>query len=156
MAGLTKTYPIDTALQMEDAGAAITSTEVNSGGEIDLGAGVNGAASMIGAVVVQVSAIVVNDNDESYHIELQGTNTTGFGTAADNVVLASLHLGAHEATGATVGDTGTDTPTGVYYMPFTNDFAGTAYRYVRLKVTVGGTTPSITYTAFLTQQRTMG
>ena len=51
--GLTRTYPIDTALQLEDGAAAITATEVNSGGEIDLGDGL-----AHGAVVINLSAIL--------------------------------------------------------------------------------------------------
>ena len=149
--GLNRTYPIDTALQLEDGAAAITATEVNSGGEIDLGDGL-----VHGAVVIQVSAIKVSSNDESYKIELQGTTVSAFGTAASNVVLASLDLGAHETTGAVAGDTGLDTPTGVYYMPFCNDFAGTTHRYVRLKVTTTGSSETITYPAFLTTATGMG
>lgn len=150
--GLTRTYPIDTALQLEDGAAAITATEVNSGGILDLGAD----SIMIGAVCLQASNIVVNDDDESYKIELQGSPDADFGTPVNNVVLATLHVGAHEVTGAVPGDTATDSPAGVYYVPFVNDVAGTVYRYVRLKVTIAGTSPSIQYTAFLTQQRTMG
>ena len=149
--GLTRTYPIDTALQLEDAGAAITSSEVNSGGEIDLG-----ASNVHGAVVIQCSAIKISANDEVYHIELQGTNTTGFGTATDIVNLAGIDLGPHQTVGATAADSEVDMTTGVYYVPFCNDFNGTSYQYVRLRITVGGTSPSITYTAFLSQQRTMG
>lgn len=152
MASLTRTYPIDTALQLEDGAAAISTTEVNSGGILDLGAD----SVMLGAFVLQVTAIDAGNSDESYHVELQGASTSDFSDATTQKVLASIHLGAHEATGAVPGDTGADDTTGVYYVPFTNDVAGTTYRYVRLKVTVAGTSPSITYTAFLTQQRTMG
>lgn len=152
MAGLTRTFPIDTALELEDGAGAITATGVGSTAQIDLGAD----SVMLGAMVLQVTAIDVANANESYEIELQGTNTSGFGTAADNVVLAHIHLGDQSVTGATPADTGTDTPAAVYYVPFTNDFGGTAYRYVRLKATLAGTTPSITFSAFLTQQRTMG
>ena len=136
----------DANLLLENGAAAIASTEVNSGGEIDLGAG-----HVSGMLIVQVSAIEVDSDNESYKIELQGTNTSGFGTATANVVLATLHLGANEVTGATPADTGTDTPTGVYQVPFNNDFAGTTYRYVRLKVTVAGAgvTTGIQYKAWL-------
>ncbi len=148
---MTQTHPFDTALELEDGAAAITATEVNSGGEIDIGAGL-----VIGGVVINVTACKVSAGDESYKVELQGTNTTGFGSADDNVILASRDFGAHETTGATAGDTGVDMGTGTYYVPFTNDVAGTVYRYVRLKVTTAGTSETITYTAFLTQARTMG
>ena len=146
--GLTRTYPIDTALQLEDA---ITATEVNSGGEIDLGDGL-----AHGAVVINLSAIKVSSNDEDYKIELQGSTISGFATETANVVLATLHLGANEVTGAVPGDTTTDTAVGQYYVPFCNDFAGTTHRYVRLKVTTTGTSETLTYTAHLTTQRTMG
>jgi hypothetical protein len=150
--GLTRTYPIDTALQLEDGAGAHTSTFVGSGGILDLGAG----STTIGAVVLQLSALLVDDNNETYKIELQGSPDADFGTAANNVVLAMLHLGAHEVTNAVPGDTGTDTGTGVYYIPFANDFAGTSYRYVRLKFTLAGTTASITCTAFLTTGMHLG
>ncbi|MGB0963448.1 MAG: hypothetical protein ACPGVY_12190 [Mycobacterium sp.] len=153
MALTNRGYTIDTALQLEDGAAAITATEVNSGGELDLGAyegtGATEGSRFYGVLVLNVTALDAASNDELYTIELQGTNTTGFGTATDNVVLASIQLGAHEATGAVPGDTGTDTPTGVYEVPFCNVHAGSQYRYVRLKVTVAGTSPSVTYQAHI-------
>ena len=142
--GLGNTYPIDTALQLEDGAVAIAATETNSGGEIDLG-----ASNVHGAVVIQCSQIDIANDDEVYHIEWQGTNTTGFGTAADIVNLAGIDLGAHQTTGATPGDSAVDSTTGVYYVPFCNDYNGTTYQFVRLRCTVAGTSPTITYTAFL-------
>ena len=74
MAGLTRTFPIDTALELEDGAGAITATGVGSTAEIDLGAD----SVMLGAMVLQVTDIDVASGNESYKIELQGTNTSGF------------------------------------------------------------------------------
>ena len=57
---MTQTHPFDTALELEDGAAAITATEVNSGGEIDIGAGL-----VIGGVVINVTACKVSAGDES-------------------------------------------------------------------------------------------
>lgn len=152
--GLTRTFPIDTALQLEDGAAAITATEVNANADgaayLDLGDG----GLVHGAVVINVSAMVLTD-DQDYTIELQGGTDTSF-TAATCKVLATLGLGAHEVTGATPAQTGADNGTGTYYVPFCNDFAGTTYRYVRLAIFTVGASESITYTAYLSTQRTMG
>jgi len=153
--GLTRTYPIDTALQLEDGAAAITSTQVNSNAAgaayLDLG-----DSLVHGAVVIQTSDVDCASDNESYKIELQGGADTSF-TAATNAILAMLHLGPEETTGAVPADTTGDSPdAAVYYVPFCNDFGGTTHRYVRLKVTITGTSPTITYVAHLTTQRTMG
>lgn len=152
--GLTRTFPIDTALQLEPGLVAITGTEVNTNAAgaayLDLGDGL-----CHGALVVYLTDISVGAGD-GYELELQGGVDAAF-SVATNTILAYKHMGIGAVTGATPGDTTTATTTGVYYMPFVNETNGTTYRYVRLKVTMtetGGET--ITYSAYLSTQRTMG
>jgi hypothetical protein len=137
MAGLNRGFTIDTGLEMEDGAAAITSTEVNSGGIVDLGSGV-----FEGTLVIQNTAIAVDGGDEAYLIELELSSSASF--ASDIIVGAKLHLGCDSVIGESA-----DTAVGVYQVPFHNDRLGTPYRYARLAVTNAGATSSITYTAYI-------
>lgn len=148
---LTRTYPIDTLLQLEDGAGAHTSTFVGSGGILDMG-----SANLHAAAIITTSDVSIANNDETYAIEIQGSTDSGF-AAGSSFVLARLQLGPNETNSATAGDVTTDTPdAGHYYVPFSNDFNGTTCRYIRVKTTIGGTSPTITFVAHLTQARTMG
>ena len=135
---------IDTLLLMEDGAAAITATEVNEGGIYDTGSAV---AKFVADLMVHVTAIDIASNDELYSLELQGSTSATFASGIEN--LATLHLGPNETL---ITDTDVDSTVGVYTVPFTNQVGGRMYRYVRLKIVVAGTTPSITYTAYLTKR----
>lgn len=94
---------------------------------LDLGAG-----QVDGEMVLDVAAIEIGSNDESYKISLQGSNASDF--ASGVVDLAELTLGAAEVIG---GDQ--DSTVGRYAVPFSTKKKGTIYRYVRAYVDVSGT-----------------
>jgi hypothetical protein len=83
-----------------------------------------------GHFIVDTSAIDLTSADETYRVILQGSNTTNF---AATVELASLVVSAAGRASA----------------PFQTRIGSTNYRYVRAYTDVGGTTPSLNFTAFL-------
>lgn len=139
-----RTY--DNALLIRAAGAAITATETGSV-ILDLGAGGDGAgASLVdGALIADVTAIDVATGDEGYTFILEGSPDATFGTAANITVLAMQKIGG--ATGA--APLGTADGAGRFLIPFRNERNGTVYRYVRLYTVIAGTSPSLTFSAFL-------
>jgi len=139
--GLKRTYPIDTAFEMH-SGAAITTTGDGSKGIVDVG-----ASNFHAALVVYVTACEVDTNDQ-YMLEVQGSNTADFSAAGDIVNHCRLDLGDNASVGATPGDSTTDQGVGTYYVPFCNDFKGTTYRYLKLRVTTAGSGETITFTAY--------
>jgi len=101
-------------------------------------------------VVVDVTALDVGTGDESYMLEVQASPDATFGTAGNITTVAMLRIGG--ATGALIG-TADAAAGGRFLFPGRNERNGTTYRYLRLKVTIAGTTPSITYSAFLAQTK---
>jgi hypothetical protein len=83
------------------------------------------------ALVITVTACVSNDGDETYAFVLQSDADEAFGSAGTVIPSQSI----------TRGTTGRF----IYYLP--KDV--TTERYTRLSWTLGGTTPSITYSAEL-------
>jgi hypothetical protein len=134
-------FAYDNLLLLKDAGA-LTATGVGQvGGQpkiLDLGQN----AFNSGVLVLNVSAIDATTGDESYRIDWQGSTSPTF--ASGIVILASRLLGGTTATGMSAA-----TAPDIYYVPFAAELGGTSYRYARLNVVIGGTTPSINFTAFL-------
>ena len=100
-----------------------------------------------GHLVVDVSAIEIDSNDELYRIALEGSSSQSF--LSGTVDLAILELGASEVLG---GDGGThpDSSIGRYIIPFRTERNGVIYPYVRLYITVSGTVATgINFTAYL-------
>jgi hypothetical protein len=135
---------LDALLEMEDGAAAITATEVNSGGIKDLG---SATAKFVGDLLVHVEAIDIAGDDELYRLELQGSTDAAFASGIEN--LAVLELGANEELAT---DTDVDSTIGTYVVPFTNKVGGRIYQYCRLKVVNSGVSSSITYSAYLTKR----
>lgn len=106
---------------------------------LDLG----GDGHFEGYLVVDVSALDTTTGDEVYYIHLELSDTSVFTAIYDKVVIP---LGS-DATGVHTGTA--NSSTGRFVIPVTNEYKGVSYRYVRLKTTGAGTSPSITYTAFL-------
>jgi hypothetical protein len=108
------------------------------------------------ALVIYVSAIDTTTGDEEYIIIVQGSNDPAFGE--DNVQnLAAMDFGGE--TGR-LGDGKTLTtpqplgsgnyPAGQQYeLFFTTEQNNVKYQYVRAFVQISGTTPSITFNAFI-------
>lgn len=143
----------DSLLQFADGAAAMTASgaaEVSSSAQVlDLGSG-----NVHGDVVVDVSAIKISANDEIYTIYLQLSSDADFGTAGNIHDAAAFVIGAKEAL---FSDSDKDGVIGRYLLGLRNDMslAGvpTTYRYARLYAVIGGTSPSITFSAYLAKQQ---
>lgn len=151
MATVTRTTQplIDTLLQMEDGAAAITADGAGSS-DIDIG---STTARFRGDLVIDVSAIDIANSDEKYEILILGSDSATFASGVE--ILAQLTLGDEAALpGPSAVDQNTDV--GRYVLPFRNEQNGRAYRYLRLYVDVTGTTPSITFKAWVIPDQGMG
>ncbi len=124
-----RVYNFDAEMQLKDAGAVTATAAAQVGGSDkiqDLG-----AARFEGTVVVDASAIDATTGDETYDVTIEGSNSATF--ASGVVELASQKVAE----------------TGRHEIFFTNQKADTTYRYLRAKHVLGGTTPSINYTAWV-------
>lgn len=141
----TQTRIADALLALKASGAVTTNTADSV--IVDLGAG-----KVLGELVVDITAIDVASADEVYHVRLQGSASPTF--ASDIVDLAVLRLGSTVGVGGGVDNASVAAR---YLVPFTNEIVKTAgaapinYRYVRMYTTVGGTSPSITYSSRLSK-----
>lgn len=126
------THAFDAALQLQDAGlvaASAAGTRI-----LDLGPG---TGFRCGKIVIDVTAIEIASNDETYTIHVQGAASSTFATAGLIVEFASLQLSAKETK---LSDSDRDDDVGQRTLYFDNtDEAGTTYRYLRLYITVAGT-----------------
>lgn len=102
-----------------------------------------GAARFDGRVIVDVSAIDVSSGDESYFIRSQFSNSSTFASG----VIGGPMLQLGDST-VLIGESA-DSVVGRYELPVCNEINGVTYRYMRIYTDVGGTTPSINYTAAL-------
>jgi hypothetical protein len=139
MAGQTKTF--DYALYLHDGGSITSSAAGEIGGSakiLDLGAGV-----VYGDIVVDVTELDVDSNNEIVTVGVQISDSSTFSSGYYQV--ASLALGDASPL---AGDT--DMTTGRYIIPFNNMIAdGVAKRYLRLYFTVAGTVAGFNCTAYL-------
>lgn len=137
-------YTVDAATQLKDAGLVAASAAAQVGGAdkiVDLG-----AAYVEGVILLDVSAVEVASNDESYVVLLQGSNAAALTTPVN---LAALVLGSAGGQDTEYGG-GIATSAGRYYLRFQNEQNGTIYRYVRLYTTVAGTVATgINFTAWI-------
>jgi hypothetical protein len=101
-----------------------------------------------GDLVIDATVLDVASNDEAYTFILEGCNTSGFG-AGSIEALAMKRLEDPASAGA-LGAMNVEHPIGRYVIPFNNNApVGTPYRYLRLNVIIAGTTPSVTFSAFI-------
>ena len=117
---------------------------------LDVGSGLLDAFA-----VIDVTALEIDSNNESYEVVIQGSSDADFGTAANICPLASITLGDKLATRLASGvlALGTDGTIGRYALPFRNEQNGTTYRYIRLKTIVVGTIATgINYSAFVAKR----
>ncbi len=126
---------------LKDAGLVAADASGQVGGSdviVDLGEGL-----VKGHIVVDVSAIEIDSDDEVYKISLQGSSSATF--ASDITDLATVELGANEVIGGDV-----DSTAGRYRVPFRTEKNGTIYRYARVYCDVAGTVATgINYSARL-------
>lgn len=154
MVYITHNRPLDTLLQLKDTSAAVTATGTAqvSGADVTIdlmpGAPAGAPAKFAkGVVIFDVTAIDVASNDEVYQMTMQGTNTAGWGGTVYD--LGRKVFGANAVTGL-----GINTPVGRQVLYFDNVSITAAgeylpQRYLRLRHIIAGTTPSLTYTAWI-------
>lgn len=133
----------DADLEFKDSAAVTASAaaEVDATAQIiDVGAGL-----FRGCMIVDITAMLLTDNDEIYDIVVQGSSDDDFGTDTNIVELAALNIAAAEVKRT---DSNKDDATGRYKIYFDNENNGTYYQYLRLYTVVAGTTTSITYAAY--------
>jgi len=115
----------DNGLILDAGAAAITSDAAGSVAYVDLGSDYDKFPLLIAQL--NITAIVTNDNDETYSLSIQSSDTTSF-TVVRGV--STLLLRASDSTAVV----------GAYHLAHIP-----RGRYVRLYNDVGGTTPSVTY-----------
>ncbi len=145
MANLHSQHTYDAALLLKAAG--LVAATANGSLILDVGAGM-----AKGDVVIDVTALEIDSNDESYEIILQGSSDAAFGTAANVTSLCSVTIGDKASTRLASGvfQVGTDDVIGRYTLPYRNERNGTTYRYLRIKTIVAGTIATgINYSAWL-------
>lgn len=133
-----RTYDSDLLLKAAAAVAASADGSLT----LDMGDGF-----VCGDMVLDVTAIEVDSNDESYQIILEGSPDTAF-TAGTLAVLAQIVLG--EASAAAMAPQGFNDGVGRFIVPFRNERNGTLYRYLRIRTVVAGTVATgINYSAWV-------
>lgn len=146
---------LDGALQLANATAIASATTVN-GTAVDIGGAANNWQRF--AVVIDWSGLDVASTDELYRFQVQGATASGFGTP---YVLAEKRLGV---AGASPGPaTGTNlqpvatTALGrmviycdnVAVTSATDSSSLIATQFIRLSCTSSGTSPAVTYSAWI-------
>lgn len=145
-------FTFDKELQLKDAGLIAADAAWQVGGSakiLDLGAT---NALFTGVLVVDVSAIEIASNDELYHLIVQGSNASNFGSGVEN--LAALSLGATEVRPGA----GPDSAIGRFLLPFYNTVDGlNHFRYIRGYADVAGTIATgINFTAWIGRSNIVG
>lgn len=141
----SRTRIYDSELEFKDAGALTESGAFkvdDATSVIDLGS--NAPQSI--DCVIDVDAIVINDNDELYRLVIFGADDAAVATPKEP--LAEIELGALEVLGAG-SQFDTDSDIGRYILPFRNERNGRSYRYISGYAVISGSTPSINFTAYL-------
>lgn len=148
-----RNYPFDAFMVLSDNATAYTTAQIakvaaankilDLGGALtrtDIGL-VGGLARFEGVLVVDVSAMTLGATN-LYDLLLCGSNIAA-GTSP--VVLGALRLGNT----AVMPNSGATTPVGRYELMFATEQADVNYEYLYLWVVPHGTTPSITFEAFV-------
>ncbi len=139
-----RNYNLDVELMLADGAAAVTADGVSQVG----GQAVNiqlGPGRFEGVLIIDVSAIDISSADEVYNLILEGASSNAFSATE---VLTQYALGAtavrpHGAVNSVIGR---------YEIPFITEQHDTVYDWVRLYADVGGTTPSITFKAWIAER----
>ena len=161
----TYATPFDRAVAFCDAQTLVATGDLsNFNSQIDLGgvAGLPGGGIGSGSGgrhqgmwILNITSMDLSSGDEFYRFHLLGSNDAAFGNG--NVDL----LGFHDFAAASAGRIITPlmgaslpAPTRVH-VPWTSLRQGITYRYLKARAVLGGTTPSVTITSWLsfTDQR---
>jgi hypothetical protein len=128
-------------------------------GQIDLGSAkpVSAAGRTDGIWNINITNIDVSSGDETYRPHLFGSNDVAFGNG--NVELLAMHDLAAASSGrviATILGASPAIPPAnlagtLIQLPFTNLMQRIYYRYLRAYIVIGGTTPTITLTSWISR-----
>lgn len=149
-----RTYTFDANLQFSDNAAAYTASGyLQSGaadGVLDLGGnqGTSPAqqARIDAEAIFDITAIDIASGNETYQFDIMLSNDPAF--AAANVVCAGgFQCGKGASLRGAVAQA--DSVIGRYEVGFCNQVAGTIYEYMKVYLTAGGTTPSISVFGFV-------
>jgi hypothetical protein len=137
----------DANLEFKDAGAVAASAAAT----VDSAAKVVNVGSGLfkGCMILDVTALDIDGNNEIYDIIVQGSPVEAF-TAAGVVELAALNLSPKEVKRS---DSDKDDDVGRYKIYFDNENNGTFYPYLRIYTVVAGAGVStgIDYSAYAVQ-----
>ena len=141
---MSKYFAIDaaTGLIKRELGSAAVTADAYIGTQHDQGAAV--ATDMV--CVIDVEAVDVSSGDELYTFRLVGSNVSD---RSDAQILDTLELGAAAALPI---DTVSTAAGQRFVMRARTERNGTTFRYVDLHLDVAGTTPSITFGAFISKE----
>lgn len=153
-----RTYSFDANMVLSDNAAPYTATgfaQANGAdGILDLGGNQFVTplqqARMDGVVVIDVTAFDATTTDEAARLLLLGSNDPAFGNGSIQV-LAEIELAGGVLSVLGPGAAGvTKTATvGRYELPFCSEQNSVKYEYVKMFNVLSGTTPSISYSAFI-------
>ena len=138
----------DADLEFKDAGlvaASAAATVDSAAAVIDVGTGL-----FKGCMIIDVTALDIDGDNEIYDIIVQGSTVAAFATAGSIVELAALNLSAKEVKRS---DSDKDDAVGRYKIYFDNENNGTEYRYLRVYTVCagGGISTGINYSAYAVQ-----
>ena len=137
MGNLYSQFTYDDNLELKDSGAL---TATADGDIVDVGSGL-----VDGFLVIDVTNIKTTEGDEKYTISLEASNVAAMDSGS--VCLATKVFGLlTDPMDADLEDTGR------FVIPFRNEENGGTYRYVRLHNLIAGTSPTITYRAFIAKR----
>lgn len=141
---MSKYFAIDaaTGLIKRELGSAAVTADAYIGTQHDQGAAV--ATDLV--CVIDVEAVDVSSGDELYTFRLVGSNVSD---RSDAQILDTLELGAAAALPI---DTVSTAAGQRFVMRARTERNGTTFRYVDLHLDVAGTTPSITFGAFISKE----
>lgn len=138
-------YTLDAEYLLRTFGAQTTSGLGTGNQSVDFG-----GAYYKGEIIIDVAAMDVVSTNEIYDIIFVLTNTAAFSDNDDLYERISISLGA---AGAKRTSANADSVVGRYTLGLDNEMAGTIYRYGRIQCVIGGTTPSISYQAFMARNQ---
>lgn len=143
----SRDFTFDYSMQLKDAGLIAADDIAQVGGAdaiLDLGAGRVDAILKIIATAVEVAS-----GDEAYELVLEFSNSSTFASGIRQG--PKFTLGDAAATVMLAADV--DNGEGEYDLPFTNEFNGTIYRYVRLAIDVSGAIATgVNFVAFVARR----
>jgi len=135
----------DAEMEFKDAGlvASSAAAQVDSAAAvIDVGDGLFKAC-----MILDVTALDIDGNNELYDIVVQGSTVAAFATAGSIVELAAINLSAKEMKRT---DSDKDDAVGRFKIYFDNENNGTYYRYLRVYTVCAGAgiSTGINYSAY--------